>query len=98
MTTFIPEWGPVSGRELQLRRVLQDLGERAAVNKPLRAVPDSPDFFLEHDEHGWLALALCSARYADIGDGQLFAPDGRAAFLRYLGALNDVLAGALPGL
>ncbi|WP_146204443.1 UvrD-helicase domain-containing protein [Massilia glaciei] len=61
-------------------------------------VADSADFFLEHDEHGWLALAICPARYADIGGGQLFAPDGRDAFLRYLGALGDVLAGALPTL
>jgi superfamily I DNA/RNA helicase len=95
MTVFIPEWGPVSGRELQLRRVLNGLGDAAVVRKPLHKVPGQPDYFIEQAGHGWLALTICAARFADICDGQLFAAKARGDFLRDLAAFDGIQAGKL---
>lgn len=95
MTLFIPEWGAVSGRELPLRRILSGLGDAAVVRKPLGEAPGLALYFIEHEEHGWLALAVCSARFAEIGEGQLFAAEARDDFLRGLAAFDEIQAGKL---
>jgi hypothetical protein len=90
MTTFIPEWGTGAGRNLHLRRFLSELGDAAVVRTPLGEDAGQPDLFIEHEGHGWLALSVCGARYAEICAGQLFEPEGRAAFLRCLAGLDGI--------
>lgn len=90
MTAFIPEWGQVGGAELQLRRLFNELGADAVLRKPLDAEPGRPDYFIECGADGWLAVAVCRERYADIESGQLFDTAGRADFLSYLSALDRV--------
>ncbi len=93
MTTYIPEWGPVAGPGLYLRRLFNDLGDAAVLRKPLAAQADQPEYFIESGGR-WLAIALCRERYAAIGAEQLFDGDARQAFLNTLASL----AAAVPEL
>ncbi len=97
MTAFIPEWGPVSGAHLQLRRLFNELGDDAVVRTPLHPAPGQPDYFVECGEH-WLALGLCRASYADIAADQLFEGEGRTAFLHYLNSVGSHGPASLPRL
>lgn len=91
MTRFIPEWGAVSGPELHLRRLFNELGDDVAVRKPLQPEAGRADYFIEWGGLGWLAIFLSRAKFADLCVGQLFESDARAAFLRLLGAADPML-------
>lgn len=96
MTIFIPEWGSCTGRALKIARVFQALGDSTVVRKPLHG--DGPDYFLEHEERGWLAMAVCTDLFADLSDGQLFESAGRVAFLDTLEKFAASADDALPKL
>jgi hypothetical protein len=96
MALFIPEWTRASGRQLQLKRVLNALDEATIVRKPLREEDSAPDLFLEHGERGWLALACIDIPFAGLDARQLFAVEARAAFDARLAAWRSALPVALP--
>jgi hypothetical protein len=96
MALFIPEWTRASGRQLQMKRVLNALDEATIVRKPLREEDSAPDLFLEHDERGWLALALIDIPFAGLDARQLFTVEARAAFDARLAAWRAALPAALP--
>lgn len=91
MTTFIPEWGPVSGAALSLRRLFNELGDDATVRTPLHPRLGQPDYFLAWAGRGWLAIVLCRAKYAEVRAEQLFASEARAGFLHMLAELDTTL-------
>ncbi|HBI68679.1 MAG TPA: ATP-binding protein, partial [Massilia sp.] len=72
MPLFIPEWTRASGRQLQLKRVLNALDEASVVRQPLRkpqrGETGTPELFIEHPERGWLALAVVDTPF-DALDG-----------------------------
>ncbi len=96
MALFIPEWTRASGRQLQLKRVLNALDEATVVRKPLGERLEAPELFLEHGERGWLALALVESTFDALDAGQLFASEARAAFEAQLQAWRAVLPPGLP--
>jgi hypothetical protein len=96
MALFIPEWTRASGRQLQMKRVLNALDEATIVRKPLREEDSAPDLFLEHGERGWLALACIDIPFAGLDARQLFAVEARAAFDARLAAWRAALPAALP--
>lgn len=100
MALFIPEWTRASGRQLQLKRVLNALDEETVVRTPLRKplgeYPDAPELFVEHGERGWLALALVETPFEALDARQLFASDARAAFEAQLQAWRAALPPGLP--
>jgi hypothetical protein len=96
MALFIPEWTRASGRQLQVKRVLNALDEATIVRKPLREEDSAPDLFLEHGERGWLALAVIDIPFAGLDARQLFAAEARAAFDARLAAWRAALPVALP--
>ena len=91
MTSFIPEWGAVSGPELHLRRLFNELGDDVAVRKSLKPQGGQPDYFIEWDRRGWLAICLCRAKYAQVCADQLFESEARTDFLRLLSAADPML-------
>lgn len=96
MALFIPEWTRASGRQLQLKRVLNSLDEASVVRKPLGEHPDAPELFLEHENRGWLALALVATPFEALDARQLFASEARAAFEAQLQAWRSRLPPTLP--
>lgn len=96
MALFIPEWTRASGRQLQLKRVLNALDEAAIVRKPLREEDAAPDLFIEHAQRGWVALAVIDTPFDGLDARQLFASDTRAAFDARVQAWRGVLPEALP--
>ncbi|MGX4643189.1 hypothetical protein [Massilia sp. SYSU DXS3249] len=96
MALFIPEWTRASGRQLQLKRVLNALDEATVVRKPLRDEQDAPDLFIEHAERGWLALAVVDTPFDALDARQLFASDARGAFDAQLRGWRTALPAALP--
>ena len=96
MALFIPEWTRASGRQLQLKRVLNGLDEASVVRRPLGDHPDGPELFLEHAERGWLALVLVETPFDALDAGQLFASEARAAFETRLQAWRAPLPPGLP--
>lgn len=104
MALFIPEWTRASGRQLQLKRVLNGLDEATVVRQPLRKAlgepvgkhADAPELFLEHVGRGWLALALVETPFDALDAGQLFASEARAAFEAQLLAWRALLPPGLP--
>lgn len=96
MALFIPEWTRASGRQLQLKRVLNTLDEASVVRKPLGAHPDAPELFVEHGERGWLALVLVETPFEALDARQLFASEARAAFEAQLQAWRAALPPGLP--
>jgi hypothetical protein len=92
MATFIPEWIRVSGRNVQIKRVLSGLDDTYIVRRALRNDSGSVDFFVQHVDKGWLAVAVDDARFSEIDPAQLFASERRTQFeqrladLRVLGA------------
>ncbi len=93
MPLFIPEWPSVSGRNLQLRRVLDTLDAACTVRRPVLATGWVPEVFVQHAEQGWLAIALCETPFAELDADQLIEAAGRDAFETMLGRF-----GALDGL
>lgn len=96
MALFIPEWTRASGRQLQLKRVLNALDEATVVRKPLGEHRQAPELFVEHGERGWLALALVDTPFDALDAGQLFASEARAAFEAQLQAWRAQLPPGLP--
>lgn len=96
MALFIPEWTRASGRQLQLRRILNGLDDATIVRTPLRGEDDAPDLFIEHAQRGWLALAVVDTPFDGLDARQLFASDTRAAFDARLAAWRAALPGTLP--
>ena len=100
MALFIPEWTRASGRQLQLKRVLNALDEASVVRQPLRkpqrGETGTPELFIEHPERGWLALAVVDTPFDALDGAQLFANDTRAAFEAQLTAWRAALPPALP--
>lgn len=96
MALFIPEWTRASGRQLQLKRVLNALDELSVVRKPLREEAGAPELFIEHPERGWLALAVVDTPFDALDSAQLFANDTRAAFEAQLAAWRAQLPPDLP--
>ncbi|QNA87439.1 hypothetical protein G4G28_01250 [Massilia sp. Dwa41.01b] len=73
MALFIPEWTRASGRQLQIKRVLNGLDDATSVRKVLREGSAAPELFIEHLERGWLALATVDTPFDALDAGQLFA-------------------------
>ncbi|WP_313175736.1 UvrD-helicase domain-containing protein [Massilia sp.] len=96
MALFIPEWTRASGRQLQLKRVLNALDEASVVRKPLREEANAPELFIAHPERGWLALAVVDMSFDALDGAQLFANDTRAAFDAQLAAWRAQLPPQLP--
>jgi len=96
MALFIPEWTRASGRQLQLKRVLNALDEASVVRQPLRQEAGAPELFIEHPERGWLALAVVDTPFDALDGAQLFANDTRAAFEEQLTAWRAQLPPGLP--
>lgn len=96
MALFIPEWTRASGRQLQLKRVLNALDDATIVRKPLREEDAAPDLFIEHAERGWLALAVIDTPFDGLNTRQLFASEARAAFDARVRAWRAALPQALP--
>jgi hypothetical protein len=96
MALFIPEWTRASGRQLQLKRVLNALDEETIVRKPLREEEAAPELFIEHGTRGWLALAVVDSPFDGLDARQLFASDTRSAFDARLAAWRAALPDALP--
>ncbi|QNA98346.1 hypothetical protein [Massilia sp. Se16.2.3] len=98
MALFIPEWTRASGRQLQIKRVLNGLDDATSVRKVLREGSAAPELFIEHLERGWLALATVDTPFDALDAGQLFAPEARAAFDAQLAAWRAALPAGLPQL
>jgi hypothetical protein len=96
MPLFIPEWTRSSGRQLQLKRVLNALDEATVVRQPLREEDAAPELFIEHAERGWLALAVIDTPFDALDARQLFASEARAAFDARLQAWRAALPEAMP--
>ncbi len=92
MATFIPEWVKVSGREVHIKRVLNELDDAYVVRRALRDGSGAADFFVQHPDRGWLAVSIDDARFGEIDPAQLFASALQSQFeqrlteLRALGA------------
>ena len=96
MALFIPEWTRASGRQLQLKRVLNGLDDASVVRQPLHQEAGAPELFIEHPERGWLALAVVDTPFDALDGAQLFANDTSAAFEAQLTAWRAQLPPALP--
>jgi len=96
MALFIPEWTRASGRQLQLKRVLNALDDAAIVRKPLREEDAAPDLFIEHAGRGWLALSVIETPFDGLDARQLFASEARTAFDARVRAWRAALPAALP--
>lgn len=88
MAIYIPEWIRISGRRLHVKRALNSLGDDFVVRRPLRPGAAAADLFIAHAAHGWLALALEEAPYAQLAPAQLFESDERTRFLQRIAALQ----------
>lgn len=92
MATFIPDWVKVSGRDVHIKRVLNELDDTHVVRRAVRGGSGATDFFVQHHDKGWLAVSIDDSRFAEINPAQLFASahqsqfEQRLAELRALGA------------
>ncbi|MBW8830521.1 MAG: DUF2075 domain-containing protein [Burkholderiales bacterium] len=93
MTTFIPEWVRVSGRNLHIKRVLNTFDDEHVVRRPLRAESCVADFFVQYRTKGWLAVAVDEIRFSEVDPSQLFESPRRASFERRLAELQRLRAG-----
>ncbi|THC43654.1 UvrD-helicase domain-containing protein [Massilia sp. Mn16-1_5] len=96
MALFIPEWTRASGRQLQVKRVLNGLDEATVVRKPLREEAAAPELFIEHEQRGWLALAVVDTPFDGLDARQLFAVETRTAFDAQVQAWRAALPETLP--
>jgi hypothetical protein len=88
MAIFIPEWVRLSGRNLHIKRVFSALDDAFVIRRPLRPERCAADFFVQHADKGWLALAVETQAFAAIGTAQLFGDaDLRVVFEQRLAAL-----------
>ena len=88
MATFIPERTGVSGaRGIQIKRALNGLDDSYVVRTPIRPDVWAPEFFVQHPELGWLALAVSDVPYTALTEGQLFEDSRREEFEQVLARL-----------
>ena len=88
MATFIPERAGVSGaRGIQIKRILNSLDDSYVIRTPIRLDRWAPEFFVQHPERGWLALAVSDVSYSELAEGQLFEDGRREEFELALGML-----------
>ena len=78
MATFIPEWIKLSGRDMHIKRVLNELDDAYVVRRAVRTDTGATDFFVQHRDKGWLAVLIEEARFAEIDPAQLFASTHQA--------------------
>jgi hypothetical protein len=90
MTVFIPEWTKVSGRNLQIKKVLNALDDVCVVRRPLRPTGWAPDLFVQHPETGWIAIAVSDESFSVLDSAQLFETEGRLAFEQLLASFADL--------
>lgn len=88
MATFIPEWVKVSGRDVLIKRALNELDDTHVVRRALRGGSGAVDFFIQHRDNGWQALSIEEARFAEIDPAQLFASARQSQFERRLSELR----------
>ena len=88
VATFIPEWVKVSGRDVQIKRVLNALDDAYVVRRALRVDTGAIDFFVQHQDKGWQAVSIEEARFAEIDPAQLFASAHQAQFEQRLSKLR----------
>ena len=84
MAIFIPEWTRISGRNLQIKRVLNTLEDTCIVRRPIHKSTGVPELFIQHPTNGWLALAVSDLPFAMLDPGQLFETEGKAAFEQFM--------------
>ncbi|MBY0239222.1 MAG: DUF2075 domain-containing protein [Burkholderiaceae bacterium] len=81
MATFVPaRVGALGARSIHIKRALSRLDDAYVVRTPLLPKGWAPDFFIQHPQQGWLAIAVSDAPYAALADGQLFGDAGRDGF------------------
>jgi Schlafen group 3, DNA/RNA helicase domain len=90
MTMFLPEWTRVSGRSLQIRRVLNQLDDAYIVRMPIRLLEGAPNLFVQHPEQGWLAIAVHDAPFSSVNTAQLFQNEEHIAFEGFLKGFRDL--------
>lgn len=89
MALFIPDGlRPLKGPEIKLNATLAALDDEFVIRTPLLTDPATPQLFLQHPVHGWLALATSSAPLVDLAAQQLFTSPRREALLAQLGGLR----------
>ena len=96
MATFIPEWVKVSGRDVHIKRVLNELDDAHVVRRALRGGSGVVNFFVQHRDKGWLAVSIEDARFAEIDPAQLFASDQQSRFEQRLSELRTLGAERTP--
>ena len=96
MATFIPEWTRVSGRNLHVKRVLNRLGDACMVRRSMNPREWTPDFFIQHPDRRWLAIAVSDVPFSALDPEQLFETEGRAAFEQLMARFSDLDAGLDP--
>jgi hypothetical protein len=79
MATFIPEWKSASAREIQIKRVLEALGDDHVVRRPVREGCPAA-LFVQHRALGWMALAVSTAAFDELDGEQLFVSEQREGF------------------
>ncbi|WP_303783517.1 UvrD-helicase domain-containing protein [Azovibrio restrictus] len=85
MATFIPERvGASSARSIHIKRTLNALDDEHVVRTPIRRGEWLPDFFVQHRENGWLAIAVADTPFSALAGDQLFGNEERAAFEKLL--------------
>lgn len=99
MTTYIPEWANVTGRQMQLKRVFNKLDDSFVLRKCI--APDAwvPDFFLHRHGRCWLAIVVFNADFDSLDPEQLIEPAGLAEFFTLadnLRTLDGLLDNAPP--
>jgi hypothetical protein len=90
MTTFIPEWNKVFGRDLQLKRVLKDFDDSYVVRRPIKPELCPATFFLQHSTKGWLAVAVVETAFVHIDPTQLIAAQDHTGFDNRLRAMRHL--------
>jgi hypothetical protein len=90
MAVFIPEWTKVSGRNLQIKKVLNALDDACVVRRPLRPTGWAPDLFVQLPETKWIAIAVSDETFSVLDSAQLFESEGQTAFEQRLANFADL--------
>lgn len=99
MAVFIPEkLGTAGAKAIHIKRELSNLDDAHVVRSPFPRKEWLPDFFIQHAENGWLALAVSDTSFASLSADQLFEEEKRQAFETLLEDFNAFShIGALEG-
>lgn len=93
MTIFIPEWHKVTGRDLQLKKVLKDFDDSYVVRRPIKPELCPATYFVQHGTKGWLAVAVVETAFVHIDPTQLIEAQDQLAFDNRLSAMRDLGGG-----